>query len=85
MHFDAVISEGVSKFKGVRMPGESSNRAPGPKAYSDIQTYRVKEHIHVHLYRYRDIRVKNSNTMYSRIRKCEQSHNNKIVSVSRDR
>ena len=71
MHFDAVVSEGISKFKGVRMPGEGSNRAPGPKAYSDIQTYRVKEHIH--LYRYRDIRVKNSNTMYSRIRKCEQS------------
>ena len=58
MHFDAVVSEGVSKFKGVRMPGESSDRVPGPKAYTCT---------------YRELGVTNSNTMYSVIRKCEQS------------
>ena len=56
MHFDVVVSEVLSKFKGVRMPGESSDRAPGPRSYT-----------------YRELRVTNSNTMYSRIIKCEPS------------
>ena len=45
MHFDAVVSEGVSKFKDVRMPGESSDRATGPKTY----TYRELRSIYIYI------------------------------------